>query len=584
MNPSEDQVRQRIPYHPSLVRRTRRWGALIALVTFAAALGAPALAVAPGRRTAAKKSAVPAVPTSWQVDRVHFNPIDGNLGLGGGDDYRGSLEVVRSGAGLAVVNVLPFEDYLKGISEVPTSWPAEAQKAQAIAARTYALSESLRDVPTGAKAAGADLCATDSCQVYAGLSKEHREGAGAWSSAVDATRGQVLLYRGEPIVAKYSSSNGGRSVAGGYPYLRATDDPDDRFSPLHSWKVQLPLEPVRAALGLSGPITRMARSGGTVAAVWTDADGVDRESDFAVADFRSRVISAVAAPPGVPQALPSSRFSVFADPANGVLVAEGNGWGHGLGMSQWGAYGKARRGMKAADILASYYGGLRPAWVPVPQTIKVAVALDQAAVVVGGGGRFRVTDGQGQALATSASGGWRLDATAKGIRVSPPADQLAAPSVVGARLESAPLVGQVSRLQFHLSGPALVTVSIVPPSGLEVVLASKEVGGGDIAQPLPPLADEGYYVANISVDAGLHRRGATAVPFAVTSLRTLGIPAAADLAGPRPPTGMLAAVFGGRAATSGMANLIALTLLVMVGTALVSTLRRVGLPRWTPLH
>ena len=75
--------------------------------------------------------------------------------------------------------------------------------------------------------AGADICATDSCQVYAGVAKEQQQGGSGWSAAVHATSGQVVLYNGTPIFAEYSDSNGGRTVAGSFPYLKSVSDPDD---------------------------------------------------------------------------------------------------------------------------------------------------------------------------------------------------------------------------------------------------------------------------------------------------------------------------------------------------------------------
>src|SRR5207249_2007513 len=106
-------------------------------------------------------------------------------GLG---DYHGAIEVGPGGGGVAVVNDVALEDYVRGIAEVPASWPTEALKAQAIAARTYALHQLLA-VPAAYKDVGAQICASDSCQVYAGMAKERQPGAAAWISAVQATAG-----------------------------------------------------------------------------------------------------------------------------------------------------------------------------------------------------------------------------------------------------------------------------------------------------------------------------------------------------------------------------------------------------------
>src|SRR2546423_15648517 len=113
---------------------------------------------------------------------------------------------------------------------MPAGWPMEGLKAQAIAARTYALNQ---------LAAGRQLCATEACQVYAGLAKERSQGGDNWAAAVAATAGQVVLYRNKPILAMYSSSDGGQTVAGSQPYLRAARDPDDGVSPLSQWQASL---------------------------------------------------------------------------------------------------------------------------------------------------------------------------------------------------------------------------------------------------------------------------------------------------------------------------------------------------------
>lgn len=570
------------------MHRHLRWGALLVALgslTLAAPWTAGGAAAAP--RSTAK---APAPPAGWVVDRIRIEPLDpasSAVSAPGIGEYRGVLDVVRSGAGLAVVNELGFEDYLKGISEVPVSWPIEAQKAQAIAARTYALSEVARKVNTAARAAGAHLCATDACQVYAGLAKERRPGAEAWVQAVEATRGHGLLYKGQPIVAKYSSSNGGRSVAGGYPYLRSVGDPDDRHSPLHRWTSQLPLDQVRAALGLGDPIVRAARSGDTVAVVVEQEDGAEAELTYPAADFRSRIVRAVAAPAGLPQSLPSGRFGVFADPANGVLVAQGEGWGHGLGMSQWGAYGKALRGMKAPDILAAYYAGLRPVPVDAPPSIRVAVALDQAAVSVTAGGRFRIVDGQGRTLARIATGVWRVEPAGAQMRLVPPRDQSAAPAVAVTSPPVSLRPGVPGELRFTVSAPAVVRVSIQPPTGPALQLAERSVEGGEVSQPLPPLPAPGAYVATITVDAGVHRQSASPVGFTVSEVRASAVPAAAVFAMPQPGPPLLAAALDPLGPASPLTTLVAAWLLLGAAAAALVAVRQVrqmGLAGRPPLH
>ena len=141
--------------------------------------------------------------------------------------------------GLAVVNVVSLENYLRGVvaSEMPSIWKPEALEAQAIAARTYA-------VATRKPASSPyDLYPDERSQVYRGLAAE---GAPS-SAAVDATAGQVVLYQGQPIVTYFSSSTGGRTAAvqeslpgvDPEPYLVSVDDPYDTISPYHDWTLSL---------------------------------------------------------------------------------------------------------------------------------------------------------------------------------------------------------------------------------------------------------------------------------------------------------------------------------------------------------
>ena len=146
--------------------------------------------------------------------------------------YRGSLRVLRQPAGLSIVNLLPLEDYLCGVvpREVSASWPAEALKAQAVAARSF-----------GAARLGSaghfDVYCDTRSQAYNGADGE----AVSTNAAVRATRGIVPIHGGKPITAFFFSSSGGHTedaenVWGGrLPYLRGVTDPYDTYSPLHVW-------------------------------------------------------------------------------------------------------------------------------------------------------------------------------------------------------------------------------------------------------------------------------------------------------------------------------------------------------------
>ncbi|MBW3615500.1 MAG: SpoIID/LytB domain-containing protein [Actinobacteria bacterium] len=480
----------------------------------AVALAALAVVAAPGAAGAKPKKRPPAPQPGFVVDRARFEPLDGApLGVGQQGPYRGAMEVVRPRGGrVSVVNHVGFEDYLKGISEVPTSWPMEAQKAQAIAARTYVLHDMGRKVATAYRAAGADICATDACQVYTGLEKERRPGSEAWSEAVEATRGQVLHHKGAPILAKYSSSNGGRTVAGGKPYLRAVNDPDDRQSPLHRWRAAFPLAEVGRVLGVPSPPVDVHRAGDEVVVTHLDGDGNPVEQRLSADDFRARLNAVLPAPAGLPRPVPSNRFG--AGTTEGAVVVEGRGWGHGIGLSQFGALGKALRGLKAPDILAAYYGGLRPVTLPpekLPDLVRVAVVVDAASTVVAAeGGSFRITDGSGTVVAHAASGAWSVFAgpRGKGVRLVPPPDQAGpATAEVAATDPPAPVPGHPLAVHLRLAGPSAVTrVQLTAPDGAITEVDPPTLRpAGEFAVPLVPSAALGQYTVAVEREAGAGR-------------------------------------------------------------------------------
>ncbi|HEX2084764.1 MAG TPA: SpoIID/LytB domain-containing protein [Solirubrobacteraceae bacterium] len=152
--------------------------------------------------------------------------------------YRGALEISPAGPrGLAVVNVVSIDAYVQGVvpGEMPTSWDLEALKAQAVAARSYALS-------TDAGGELFDQYADTRSQMYRGVGAETRRS----NAAVTDTGGEVLTFRGAIATAYYFSTSGGQteSVEHGFPgaapvdYLRSVQDPADRISPLHRWQVR----------------------------------------------------------------------------------------------------------------------------------------------------------------------------------------------------------------------------------------------------------------------------------------------------------------------------------------------------------
>ena len=172
--------------------------------------------------------------------------------------YRGQLVLSRAGAEVLVVDDVGLERYLCGVvpAEMPASWPLAALKAQAVAARSYAVTSLRPSQPF-------DVFADTRSQVYRGVAAEQA----AATAAVDATRGVVLTAGGAIARTLFHSSSGGRTAAseeifGGPPvsYLRSADDPYDRLSPHHDWTVTLTdtEAAARLALVLQGDLVDLA--------------------------------------------------------------------------------------------------------------------------------------------------------------------------------------------------------------------------------------------------------------------------------------------------------------------------------------
>jgi stage II sporulation protein D len=169
-----------------------------------------------------------------------------------GKPYRGKIVVSSDGKQLQVIDTVGLEAYLKGVvpSEMPSGWSAEALKAQAVAARSYALANLT-------KGRAFDLYGDTRSQVYGGSDAE----ATAASDAVDATKGQVVLSNGKVADTLFFSTSGGRTASAAdstgvaVPYLVPVADPYDTLSPVHSWgPVLFDAAEVSKQLKLAAPI------------------------------------------------------------------------------------------------------------------------------------------------------------------------------------------------------------------------------------------------------------------------------------------------------------------------------------------
>ena len=162
--------------------------------------------------------------------------------------YRGAIEFRPEGDHLLAINALGLEEYVRGVvgGESPASWPAEALKAQAVAARTYA-------VATSKAGNGFQQYSDTRSQVYKGIAAETL----STDAAVAGTARQVVTYLGQPIVAYFFSTSGGKTenVENSFigsapsPYLKSVEDPYDDLSPKHRWSARFSLPAAQKKLG-----------------------------------------------------------------------------------------------------------------------------------------------------------------------------------------------------------------------------------------------------------------------------------------------------------------------------------------------
>jgi SpoIID/LytB domain protein len=159
------------------------------------------------------------------------------------------------------VNRVLLEDYVKGVvpAEMPTSWPAEAVRAQSVAARSYAVR--LRDFTNYS---GYDICDTVACQVYRGLGSETAAG----NAAVRATKGAIVTYRGAVALTQFASSNGGHSAQGRYAYLAPRPDPYDGAVRSQAWTRTVTVRSIAAAWPAVGTVRGLRVTARDGAGAW----------------------------------------------------------------------------------------------------------------------------------------------------------------------------------------------------------------------------------------------------------------------------------------------------------------------------
>ncbi|MEO8450546.1 MAG: SpoIID/LytB domain-containing protein [Gemmatimonadota bacterium] len=294
-----------------------------------------------------------------------------------GRDYRGEVTVIPVPNGLLAVNVLPLEAYVAGVVNVemgrrPPS-ENEAVYAQAVVSRTFTLRMLGRY-----RVRGYDVLSTVSDQAYGGVSAETQAG---WD-AVNKTRGEVVTYDTQLAEVYFHSTCGGRTASveeafGGapFPYLRSILDRSPAgeaycgSSPRFRWTEQWSGEAAGRTLRETAPLA--GANAGSLAQV-SDLQIIRRSATNRVSELvilarqapavsvvGEQIIRQVLRPAQVPM-LRSANFSLVVTKAGGRILslrADGSGSGHGVGMCQWGAVGRARAGASYREILSAYFPG-----------------------------------------------------------------------------------------------------------------------------------------------------------------------------------------------------------------------------------
>ncbi len=268
--------------------------------------------------------------------------------------FRGAIDIIIAESGkLLVINRLDVESYVKGVllHEVSDRWPIEATKAQAVATRTYALYKMAEN-----KDRPFDVTSDIYSQVYGGKTAERFR----TDIAADYTKGQVITYDGKIIPAFFHANSGGHTedatlVWGiDLPPLKGVEDPYAKDMPSYKWKKNFQSSQVQEKLTRAGikvgkiasiEISQRTPSGRIKELVVRSRDG----STTRLSGKKFRDIIG-------PNEVRSNMYEI--DMQGFYFDLSGLGWGHGVGMCQWGAYQMARQRHDYDEILQYYYPGV----------------------------------------------------------------------------------------------------------------------------------------------------------------------------------------------------------------------------------
>ena len=303
-----------------------------------------------------------------------------------GKQYRGNVIFRPHDGKITVINEIMLDDYVCGVvaGEMPSSWPEEALKAQSVAARCYALKSLNKHADFGF-----DLCSTTNCQVYGGIASETER----TNKAVMDTAGIVASYDNKVVDTLFYSSNGGYVEAaenvwgGSYPYFKTFKDEYEKTDEISGavWTVSFSAEEIKTKLKDNGvdigdilgmKVVKTSESGRVLEVKITGTTGTKSYTKSYARTFlglKSQLYT-ITAPQGsavygisaTGQSRVSGEYYILTaegldtrktSAGDGKYIISGRGYGHGVGMSQWGARYMAEAGRTYEDIIKYYFKG-----------------------------------------------------------------------------------------------------------------------------------------------------------------------------------------------------------------------------------
>ena len=303
--------------------------------------------ISAGQAVTIKASDIQTNGVEIRPDRADLNHLHVMIN---GKDYFGGVKLLKRGSTMMVINIAPVEEYLRGVlpKEMIQSWPLEALKAQAVAARTFVLKNREKH-----KKEGYELCNTTHCQVYSGV-----ETFATTDRAVAETRGEVLFHGGRTVDAPFHADSGGMTESaanvwgGNVAHLKAVAE---EMKHTQAWTVKFTVYDFSSRMGSAfGTVQKFILTPLTLGKSANDRSTSGRVKSAQIVGSK-KTVTMRGDEMRRKFSLPSTLFHVSI--IDNEVVFTGYGKGHGVGLSQYGAKAYAEKGWKYDKIVAHYYQG-----------------------------------------------------------------------------------------------------------------------------------------------------------------------------------------------------------------------------------